>query len=173
MTAHNEVQWCAVEVERGSTWRLARTDRGLFFLGLPNESSFFRERLEARFRGRDLVLREVDPQAFNGALHALAAALDGREVEVDFPLDLGVNPEHQKALLAASLIGPGETVLLGEFSRRVCLKVSTVMRALQSPLFPILPTHRVVAAGGPKGNGPRFALECELRAKESRARGVS
>lgn len=79
----------------------------------------------------------------------------GQDTLEDVPLDLGPVPEFQRRVYAlARTIPPGQTLTYGELAARLGEPgaARSVGQALgRNPFAPIVPCHRVLAAGGRSG----------------------
>jgi methylated-DNA-[protein]-cysteine S-methyltransferase len=102
-------------------------------------------------------LAEGPPPAFvQGAIARIQALLQGaRDDLADLPLDLeGVPAFHRKVYAVARAIPPGEVLSYGEVARRLGEPgaARAVGQALgKNPFAPVVPCHRVLAAGGRAG----------------------
>lgn len=93
------------------------------------------------------------------AVQALVALLSGTPEEPldlsDIPLDMdGVPQIHQRVYAVARTIPPGHTLTYGEVARRLGDPgaARAVGQALgHNPFAPVVPCHRVLAAGGRSG----------------------
>lgn len=114
-------------------------------------------RLRERMRRRCAGAPEADPPA-----HAQAAAqriqglLDGTPDDLaDLPLDMSGVPEFQQKVYAVTrAIPPGRTLTYGEVAQRIGEPGASraVGQALGlNPFAPVVPCHRVLAAGGRSG----------------------
>lgn len=99
---------------------------------------------------------DATPAFVRGALDRIAAMLAGRPDDlVDLPLDMTGVPEfHQRVYALVRGIGPGRTLTYGEVAAR--LGDPTAARAVgqalgRNPFAPVIPCHRVLAAGGRSG----------------------
>jgi methylated-DNA-[protein]-cysteine S-methyltransferase len=79
----------------------------------------------------------------------------GRDDLADLPLDFGTLPEFQRRVYeVARAIPPGEVLTYGEVARRIGDPgaARAVGQALgHNPFAPVVPCHRVLAAGGRSG----------------------
>ena len=100
---------------------------------------------------------EQAPPAFAAvAIARIQALLAGtRDDLADLPLDLeGVPPFHRRVYEVARAIPPGEVLTYGEVARRIGEPgaARAVGQALgKNPFAPVIPCHRVLAAGGRSG----------------------
>ncbi len=90
------------------------------------------------------------------AIARVQALLQGaRDDLCDLPLELaGVPPFHQKVYEVTRAIPPGEVLTYGEVARRIGEPgaARAVGYALgKNPFAPVVPCHRVLAAGGRSG----------------------
>jgi methylated-DNA-[protein]-cysteine S-methyltransferase len=96
------------------------------------------------------------PPQIRAAIEAIVALLAGEPRDLaDIPLDMSHVPEFpRRVYVAARKISPGETLSYGELARK--LGVPGAARAVgqalgRNPFAPIVPCHRVLAAGGKTG----------------------
>jgi len=100
---------------------------------------------------------ETDPPAFvRAAIARIQALLEGAQDDLaDLPLDMdGVPDFHRRVYAVARAIPPGEVLTYGEVARRVGEPgaARAVGQALgHNPFAPVVPCHRVLAAGGRSG----------------------
>lgn len=100
---------------------------------------------------------DAEPPPFaQAAIHRIQRLLEGEHDDLgDLPLDLAdVPPFHQRVYAAARAIPPGEVVTYGELARRLGDPGASraVGQALgQNPFAPVVPCHRILAAGGRSG----------------------
>jgi methylated-DNA-[protein]-cysteine S-methyltransferase len=100
---------------------------------------------------------ELAPPAFvQGAIARVQALLAGADDDLcDLPLDMEGVPEfHQRVYEVTRAIPPGEVLTYGEVARRVGEPgaARAVGQALgKNPFAPVIPCHRVLAAGGRSG----------------------
>ncbi|MEJ5988920.1 methylated-DNA--[protein]-cysteine S-methyltransferase [Ramlibacter sp. PS3R-8] len=98
-----------------------------------------------------------EPPAFvQQAISRIQALLQGtRDDLVDLPLDFSGVPEfHRRVYEVARAIPPGEVLTYGEVARRLGEPgaARAVGQALgRNPFAPVVPCHRVLAAGGRSG----------------------
>lgn len=116
------------------------------------------ERLRARMRSRfPGVPEESRPPAFvQQAIARTCAVLEGAKDDLqDVPLDLdAVAPFHRRVYEVARAIPPGRTMTYGEVARAIGEPGASraVGQALGlNPFAPVVPCHRVLAAGGRSG----------------------
>ncbi|MES2940867.1 MAG: methylated-DNA--[protein]-cysteine S-methyltransferase [Pseudomonadota bacterium] len=118
------------------------------------------ERLRLRMRSRfpdAQELREGQPPDFvRQAMERTRAVLDGAKDDLqDVPLDLdAVAPFHRRVYEIARAIPPGRTMTYGEVARAIGEPGASraVGQALGlNPFAPVVPCHRVLAAGGRSG----------------------
>jgi methylated-DNA-[protein]-cysteine S-methyltransferase len=97
------------------------------------------------------------PASISAAIEAIRALLAGRPQELGFvALDMGDVPEFDRRVYElARTIPPGSTMTYGEIARALGeapMRARDVGVALsRNPFAPIVPCHRVVAAGGRLG----------------------
>jgi len=96
------------------------------------------------------------PAAVRGAIQGIQALLAGEPRDLrEVPLDLsGVSPFHQQVYAMARAIAPGCTRTYGEVAEQLGSKglSRAVGQALGlNPFAPVVPCHRVLAAGGKTG----------------------
>jgi methylated-DNA-[protein]-cysteine S-methyltransferase len=90
------------------------------------------------------------------AMASVAALLDAGRARVSAALDMGAIPEFDRQVYeVARTIPPGETMTYGEIAKALGeepMRARDVGVALaRNPFAPIVPCHRVVAAGGKLG----------------------
>ena len=131
----------------------------------PSEQAT-RQRMQRRFP----ALAEVrPPPAMVAVVDRLVAALQGADDTLaDVPLALeGVPAFHQRVYELARLIPPGQTRSYGELAQALGEPGSAraVGQALgRNPFAPLVPCHRVLAAGGRAGGfSGHGGLETKLR----------
>ena len=121
---------------------------------LPEETE---QRARARMQRRLASMAEAPPPAFVQAIIArVRALLEGeRDPLLDVPLDMeGVPPFNQRVYEIARAIPPGRTLTYGEVATQLGDPGSAraVGQALgHNPFAPIVPCHRILAAGGQGG----------------------
>ncbi len=128
--------------------------RGIVGVQLPEaEEGATRSRMVRRFPS----LRETEPPPeVQRATAAIRALLDGEprdlaEIELDFE---GVSEFHQRVYAIARCIPPGRTRTYGDIAEELGDKglARAVGQALGlNPFAPVVPCHRVLAAGGKWG----------------------
>ena len=112
-----------------------------------------RMRIQRRFPGVD----ELAPPAWVAHIQARVGALLQGQTDslLDVPLDMtGVPPFHQRVYEVARAIAPGRTLTYGEVA--AALGEPGAARAVgqalgHNPFAPIVPCHRVLAAGARSG----------------------
>ena len=103
------------------------------------------------------AVAEATPPAFvQQAITRIQALLQGDRDDLrDLPLDLGEVPDfHRRVYEVARAIPPGEVLTYGEVARRIGEPgaARAVGQALgRNPFAPVVPCHRVMAAGGRSG----------------------
>ena len=112
-----------------------------------------RARMARRYPG----LAETAPPAFaHAALERIQGLLNGQHDDLlDVPLDMeDVPPFHRQVYAVARAIPPGHVLTYGEVARRIGDPgaARAVGQALgHNPFAPVVPCHRVLAAGGRSG----------------------
>lgn len=154
--------------------RLATTDRGLAYLGLPHSNG----RGLAGWLRRHAPDAQVEPdEAPNRqAMDQVLEYLEGDRLEFELPLDVRGTPFQRAVYDYLIKIPYGETRSYAEVAREV--GTPRAVRATGSanganPIPLVVPCHRVVASGGGLGGyGGGLALKRRLLAMEqSRVRG--
>lgn len=111
----------------------------------------------ARMRRHAGQAPEAPPPAFvHDAILRIQALLSGAHDNLaDLPLDMGGVPAfHQQVYAVARAIPPGQVLTYGEVARRLGDPGASraVGQALgHNPFAPVVPCHRVLAAGGRSG----------------------
>ncbi|MDB5858135.1 MAG: methylated-DNA--protein-cysteine methyltransferase [Ramlibacter sp.] len=112
----------------------------------------------ARMRRRfgEPVPEAVPPEFVQAAITRVRQLLEGaRDDLADLPLDLAGVPEfHRRVYEVARAIAPGEVLTYGEVAKRLGDPGASraVGQALgANPFAPVVPCHRVLAAGGRSG----------------------
>ena len=125
-----------------------------------------RRRLERRFPEAS----EASPPDFaEAAIADIKALLDGEPRDLShLPIDLASVPEFNRRVYEVALaIPPGETLTYGEVAARIgdhgaARAVGVALG--QNPFAPIVPCHRVLAAGGKTGGfSADGGIETKLR----------
>lgn len=145
--------WCLFHTAIGECG-VAWGDGVLTGVQLPEGSAVrTRARMQARFPG--VAETEAPPwvQAINGRIRGLLA---GQQDDLaDVPLDMeGVPPFHHRVYELSRAIPPGKVLTYGEVARQLGEPGASraVGQALgQNPFAPIVPCHRILAAGGRSG----------------------
>lgn len=141
---------------------------GLTGVQLPEASEVAtRARMARRFAH---CREQPAPAPVQAAMRAVAALLDGKPgnpVDLsDIVLDMrGVPPFHQRVYALARRIAPGQTLTYGELARQLGEPgaARAVGQALgANPFAPVVPCHRVLAAGGAAGG---FSADGGVRTK--------
>jgi methylated-DNA-[protein]-cysteine S-methyltransferase len=134
----------------GAAWSSA----GVCALQLPEASD---DRTRARLLRAAPEAPETEPSsAARRLIEGVQALLAGEVVDLSaVPLDMtGVGAFERAVYEALRQVGPGETVTYGELARRVGRPgaAQAVGRAMaRNPFAPVVPCHRVLAAGGRTG----------------------
>ncbi|MDR6456664.1 methylated-DNA--[protein]-cysteine S-methyltransferase [Variovorax paradoxus] len=137
------------------TCALAWGPRGLVGVQLPEENGEAATR--ARMRRRFPALPEADPpESAQGAIAAIQGLLRGESDDLsDIVLDMGAVSEfHQRIYAIARRIPPGQTRTYGEIAAELGDKglSRAVGQAMgHNPFAPVVPCHRVLAAGNKPG----------------------
>ncbi len=146
---------------------IAWTPRGIVAAGLPvAEDGRARARLVRRCPGG---AEQTPPPDMQRAIDRVVALLRGAaDVLADIALDMDGIPEFNARVYGvARAIPPGATLTYGDIARR--LGVPELAREVghamgQNPFPPIVPCHRVVAAGGKSGGfSARGGIATKLR----------
>ena len=133
---------------------IAWTDHALAAVQLPESTPEGTQRRLLRYTG---VVEEGAPPAFvRAAIARIQALLQGTPDDLaDLPLAMEGVPEfHQRVYAVARAIPPGEVLTYGDVARRVGEPgaARAVGQALgHNPFAPVVPCHRVLAAGGRSG----------------------
>ena len=149
---------------------IAWTEDAIAAVQLPEASE---EGTKHRLRRYTGVLPEgVPPPFVQQAIARIRQLLAGAKDDLgDLPLALeGVPPFHQRVYALARAIPPGEVVTYGELARRLGEPGASraVGQALgKNPFAPVVPCHRVLAAGGrPGGFSAEGGAETKLKMLE-------
>jgi methylated-DNA-[protein]-cysteine S-methyltransferase len=136
------------------TCGIAWGQAGIVGSQLPeDDAQATRRRMQARFPGAP----EVEPPAeVQHAMELVQAMLSGGPADVsDVRLDMtGVPAFHQRVYEASLKLKAGETTTYGEMARQLGEPgaARAVGQALgHNPFAPIVPCHRILAAGGRSG----------------------
>jgi methylated-DNA-[protein]-cysteine S-methyltransferase len=133
---------------------IAWTADALAAVQLPEATREDTERRLLRYTGD---VRQAEPPAFaRAAIGRIQALLEGAPDDLaDLPLAMEGVPEfHQRVYAVARAIPPGEVLTYGEVARLVGEPgaARAVGQALgHNPFAPVVPCHRVLAAGGRSG----------------------
>ncbi len=141
---------------------------GITGVQLPEaDETATRERMHGRFPG---VAETVPPSHVRQAIDKLSAMLRGEPVVPadlsDIELDMSaIAAFHQRVYAVARRMVPGQTMTYGEMAR--CLGEPGAARAVgqalgHNPFAPIVPCHRILAAGGRAGG---FSADGGVRTK--------
>lgn len=151
---------------------IAWGERGIFGAQLPEASD---AATLTRLRRPSGAMDAVPPPPIRRAIDAVVALLRGERAEPDplraVPLDMdGVPPFHQRVYEVARTIVPGVTLSYGELAARIGEPgaARAVGQALgANPFAPIVPCHRVLAAGHRAGGfSARGGARTKLRMLE-------
>jgi len=133
---------------------MAWTEDALAAVQLPEADADGTRRRLLRYTGE---LPELAPPAFvQAAITRIQALLQGAQDDLsDLPLDFsGLPPFHRRVYEITRAIPPGEVRTYGEVARRLGEPgaARAVGQALgNNPFAPVIPCHRVLAAGGRSG----------------------
>ena len=149
---------------------IAWTQDALAAVQLPEADEVGTRRRLLRYTGE---APEAPPPDFvRAAIARIQALLRGAHDDLsDLPLDLhGVPPFHRKVYEVTRAIPPGEVLTYGEVARRIGEPgaARAVGQALgRNPFAPVIPCHRVRAAGGrPGGFSAEGGADTKLRMLE-------
>lgn len=137
------------------TCALAWGARGLIGVQLPEENGEAATRTRMRRRFPDLT-EAVPPESAQKAVAAIQALLQGAPDDLgDIELDMShVSEFHQRIYAIARRIPPGQTRTYGEIAAELGDKglSRAVGQAMgHNPFAPVVPCHRVLAAGNKPG----------------------
>jgi methylated-DNA-[protein]-cysteine S-methyltransferase len=134
---------------------IAWSDTGICSMQLPMaDSARTRARLQQRIPE---AVESTPPAHIQAVIDRVVALLDGgkRDDLTDISLDMSGLPEFNREVYAiARTIPPGETLSYGDIAKRLggLQLARDVGQALgRNPFPPIVPCHRVLAAGGKPG----------------------
>lgn len=133
---------------------IAWTPDALAAVQLPEASDAGTRQRLLRYTG---AAAEVEPPGFvQAAIARIQALLQGAHDDLsDLPLDWGELPEFNRRVYEVTrAIPPGEVLTYGEVARRIGEPgaARAVGQALgHNPFAPVIPCHRVLAAGGRSG----------------------
>ncbi len=147
------IVWAAFDTAIGRC-AIAWSDAGIVGAQLPAGSAAALQRLMARrFPG---AAEAPPPPAVRSVIERVRTLLDGEAVDLsDVKLDVrGISDFEARVYEQALRIPCGQTITYGELARRVgsphaARAVGGAMA--RNPFAPIVPCHRVVAAGGHLG----------------------
>src|SRR4051812_41977033 len=133
---------------------IAWTDAAIAAVQLPETDAEGTRRRLLRYTGD--VPQGHAPDFVVAAIARIQALLQGAHDDLcDLPLELeGVPPFHRKVYDITRAIPPGEVLTYGEVARRAGEPgaARAVGQALgKNPFAPVVPCHRVLAAGGRSG----------------------
>jgi methylated-DNA-[protein]-cysteine S-methyltransferase len=142
-------------------------EHGIVAMQLPeSKQAHMRTWLRQRFLGAE---ETAPPAAVQQVIDGVVALLEGQAIDLqDAPLDLDGIPDFDRRVYAlAQRIPPGQTLTYGEVATRLGEPgtARAVGQALgRNPFAPVVPCHRVLAAGGkPGGFSARGGVETKLR----------
>lgn len=148
---------------------IAWSERGIFGVQLPEASD---AGTRQRLRAPSGALDAEPPREVRDAIDAVVALLRGERPEADplraLRLDMdGVPLFNRRVYEVTRAIAPGATLTYGEVAKRIGEPgaARAVGQALgQNPFAPIVPCHRVLAAGGAAGGfSARGGVATKLR----------
>lgn len=133
---------------------IAWTADALAAVQLPESTREGTRRRLLRYTGE--VPEQAPPAFVQAAIRRTQALLQGAHDDLaDLPLDLEGIPEfHRRVYEVTRAIPPGEVLTYGEVARRIGEPNASraVGQALgRNPFAPVIPCHRVMAAGGRSG----------------------
>ena len=133
---------------------IAWTEGAIAAVQLPEADPAGTRRRLLRYTGE--VPEAAPPEFVAGAIVRVQALLQGaRDDLADLPLELeDVPPFYRKVYAITRAIPPGEVLTYGEVARRLGEPGASraVGQALgKNPFAPVVPCHRVLAAGGKSG----------------------
>lgn len=142
------IRWGHAE-QAGFRLHLARTDRGLCYVGSPGEElEEMQHYCAKRFPDAEMIHDQTAVQEYSDALHS---ALDGAGEKSTLPLDAAGTSFQQAVWDALQEIPYGETISYSELAFRIGRP--TAIRAAASavaanPLLIFIPCHRVIRKSG-------------------------
>ena len=148
---------------------IAWGERGITGVQLPEASDpLTRERLRRPPGARETLPPPEVQRAIDAVVALLGGEVDAWPTLEAVRLDMGgVPPFHCRVYAVARAIAPGSTLTYGEVAARLGEPGSAraVGQALgRNPFAPIVPCHRVLAAGGrPGGFSANGGLDTKLR----------
>lgn len=151
--ANRALGFCLFETAIGACG-IAWHDTALAAVQLPESSdALTRARVQRQHPG---VAESAPPAFVAAAIQRIRALLEGAHDDLaDLPLDMQGVPEfHQRVYEVARAIPPGRVLTYGEVARRIGEPGASraVGQALGlNPFAPVVPCHRVLAAGGRSG----------------------
>jgi len=131
---------------------IAWNERGIVAACLPADERRLRARLLRRCPG---AVEQAPPPAVRRVVERVVALMRGEAEDLsDVALDMDGVPEFNAKIYAiARTVPPGTTITYGEIAKRLGQSdARDVGQAMgENPFAPIVPCHRVVAAGGKTG----------------------
>ena len=145
---------------------VAATERGVCRVALADNAGILEQDLRAEFPNARVV--EDKSGKLHGWVTAILAYLEGREPDLDLPLDIRATAFQRRVWQELQKIPFGQTRTYAEVARR--LGQPTAARAVaqacaNNPAALVIPCHRVVRAGGDQG-GYRWGVERKQRLLE-------
>jgi len=137
---------------------VAATERGICRIGLGDDAAGLEADLAAEFPAARI---RKDRAGLEGFVTAIVAHLEGREPDLDLPLDIWATAFQRRVWQELQRIPYGETRSYADVARRIGRPTATraVARACATnPAALVIPCHRVVREDGDLG-GYRWGLE--------------
>jgi AraC family transcriptional regulator of adaptative response/methylated-DNA-[protein]-cysteine methyltransferase len=138
---------------------VAATERGVCRVALGDTDATLANALRAEFPAARVV--EDRSGKLHGWVSAILAYLDGREPDLDLPLDIRATAFQRKVWQELQTIPFGQTRTYAEIAKRIGQPTAAraVARACATnPAALVIPCHRVVRQGGDLG-GYRWGVE--------------
>jgi AraC family transcriptional regulator of adaptative response/methylated-DNA-[protein]-cysteine methyltransferase len=152
----------AISRSRLGRMLVARTDRGICYVGFDDDPRVLKQALRSRFA---LSRIERDDRGLRGDVQALAELLSDSAGRVDLPLDLRGTPFQLRVWELLRRIPVGHTTTYRELARR--MGRPKAVRAVASacganPVAVAVPCHRVLRSDGGLG-GYYWGIERKRR----------
>ena len=138
---------------------VAATERGVCRVALGDGAAALEAELVAEFPAARVV--EDKSGRLTGWVSAILAYLDGREPDLDLPLDIRATAFQRRVWQELQKIPFGQTRTYAEIAKRIGQPMATraVARACATnPTALVIPCHRVIKEGGDLG-GYRWGVE--------------
>jgi AraC family transcriptional regulator of adaptative response/methylated-DNA-[protein]-cysteine methyltransferase len=148
---------------------VAATERGICRIGLGDDAAALAADLAAEFPAAQI---RKDRAGLEEYVAAIVAHLEGRQPDLDLPLDIWATAFQRRVWLELQRIPYGKTRSYGDIARRIGQPAATRAVAhacATNPAALVIPCHRVVRESGDLG-GYRWGLE-RKRALLERERG--